>query len=706
MLSWWPRSSPGRGPRWRLAAILGTGILVGTGVLPPSAAALPISRNFGEPQPRTVAERLDGADRQAVAISTSRKLTSLRTVPVVYLLAGPSDAGSLAAGPEAARNGGAILYTDGGSLPAAVGDELVRLSPSRVEVVGGSSTITSAVVSRVTTLLGPATVVERIAGKTSFGTAAALSARSFQPGGVSTALVASAADFFAAVVAGPAAASLDAPLLLVTRDTLPDETAAELRRLNPGRVIVVGGTASVSKDVMARIDAIVPDVERVSGSDRYTTATAVAARFFPNAATVVATSGLNDTGGPAVVPLAAATGAPILLTQSGDQLPTATRDSLLSLKPRRVYIAGGLSEIIRGELTGYSDGRLAVPTDDATYPVWASGYHDPGEMLTIIKATEIAYPSLVHVFSIGKSYEGRDIWAAKVSDNVLIDENEPEVLVDALHHGAEHLGVEQALYLLATLTSGYATDAQVRRLVDEREIWIIFAVNPDGWAYDISGGTYQYWRKNRQPNGKFNPGTDLNRNYSYMWGCCEASSTEPYTWNYRGPYPFSAPETKAVADFVASRVVQGKQQIRTHVTLHTNGELILYPYSYTLQRLPIDMYPDDYAVFRAMARTMATMNGYTAEQSSQLYPSDGDEIDWLYATYRIFSFTFELYPTEKAAGTKGIVYVSDSVIAKQTARNRGALLYLIDAAACPYAAIGRAAEYCSDSPAAGPSASP
>ena len=276
----------------------------------------------------------------------------------------------------------------------------------------------------------------------------------------------------------------------------------------------------------------------------------------------------------------------------------------------------------------------------------------------------------------------------------------------AIHHSAEHLGVEQALYLLATLTSGYAMDAQVRRLVDEREIWIIFAVNPDGWAYDISGGTYQYWRKNRQPNGKFNPGTDLNRNYSYMWGCCEASSIEPYTWNYRGPYPFSAPETKAVADFVASRVVQGKQQIRTHVTLHTNGELILYPYSYTLQRLPIDMYPDDYAVFRAMARTMATMNGYTAEQSSQLYPSDGDEIDWLYATYRIFSFTFELYPTEKAAGTKGIVYVSDSVIAKQTARNRGALLYLIDAAACPYAAIGRAAEYCSDAPAAGPSASP
>jgi murein tripeptide amidase MpaA len=689
--------------RWRLVGVLGVGILIGGGVSPPAAEAFPMSRNFGEPRPRVTTERLDGADRQGVAIAISGQLSSRGAVPVVYLVSGAADAGALAAAPAAARDGGAILYTDGGSLPAAVGAELVRLKPARVEFVGGSSTIAIGVLRQAAALLGPDTVVERISGKTPFATAAAFSARSFQAHSTETAVVASQDDFFAAVAAGSAAAVLGAPLLLVTRYDLPDATGAELRRLGPGRVIVVGGTASVSNDVVAAIDAIVPGVERVYGGDRYATAAAVAARFFPHATTVVTTSGASDVGGLAAVPLAAVNRAPILLTQSGDQLPAATRDSLVSLKPFRILIAGTLSEIVRGELIGFSDGRLTVPTDDATYPAWDAGYHDPSEMLTVIKATEIAYPSLVHVFSIGKSYEGRDIWAAKISDNVSVDENEPEVLVDALHHADEHLGVEQALYLLGTLTSGYETDPVVRRLVDEREIWIIFAVNPDGWAYDLSGGDYHAWRKNRQPTGNYNVGTDLNRNYGYKWGCCEASSADPWTWNFRGTAPFSAPETKAVADFVASRVVDGKQQIRTHVTLHTHGEFILYPFAYTLQRLPSDMNPDDYAVFRKMAAAMAALNGYAYKQSSQDYPSDGDEIDWMYASYRIFSFTFELYPTVSAG--KGIVYPPASVVARQTARNRGALLYLIDAAACPYATIGKATQYCSNT-AADSSASP
>jgi len=690
--------SSGRPVRWRLVALLGVGTLMGSGVFAAPAAARPVAHYFADPPSRVVTERLGGADRSSVAISISGQLSRRGAVSVVYLVSDEPDAEAAAAGPAAARDGGAILYTDGDSLPAAVADELLRLAPARVRVIGGSSQIADAVLGRVSALLGPDTMVERISGKTPDATAAALSARAFAPGSATTAVIAPADDLFAAIAAGPAAAVLGAPLLLVSRNALPDATAAELRRLGPKHVIVIGGAATVSETVLAGIEVIIPSVERVSGGDRYATAAAVETRFFSDATTVVATYGPSDTGGLAAVPLAAASKAPILFVQAGDQLPTTTRDGLISLMPRLIYLAGPMSEIIRGELIGFSDGRLTIPAEDATYPAWNSGFHDPGEMLTVIKATEIAYPSLVHVFSIGKSYEGRDIWAAKVSNNVSIDEDEPEVMVDALHHASEQLGVEQALYLLGTLTADYATYAQVRRLVNSREIWIIFAVNPDGWVYDISADGYKFWRKNRQPNGQFNPGTDINRNYGYKWGCCDASSADPWTWNYRGPYPFSAPESKALADFVDSRVVDGKQQIRTHVTLHTNGELILYPFSYTLQQLPIDMAPDDYAVFRAMAKAMASLNGYSYEQSSQLYPTDGDEIDWLYGSYGIFSFTMELYPTELVAGTKGIFYPLSSVIAKQTARNRGALLYLIEAAACPYAVIGKAAQYCSDLP--------
>ncbi|MEO7663847.1 MAG: M14 family metallopeptidase, partial [Candidatus Limnocylindrales bacterium] len=357
-------------------------------------------------------------------------------------------------------------------------------------------------------------------------------------------------------------------------------------------------------------------------------------------------------------------------------------------------LGGAITPITLGEIVGWADGRLAVPAPGPTYPGYDSRYHDYGELVTYIRAAEIAFPTLVHVFSIGKSDQGRDIWAAKISDNVMVDEAEPEVLFDALHHAREHLTVEQALRVLSTLVNGYGIDPKVTKLVDGREVWIAFALNPDGWAYDLSGSPYVGWRKNRQPNaGTTAVGTDLNRNYGYHWGCCGGSSGNPADWNYRGPAAWSATETRVLRDFVLSRVVDGQQQIRTHVTLHTNGELILWPFGYTKTDIPADMKPDDHATFVAMGRAMAAMNGYTAEQSSDLYVTDGDQIDWLYATQGIFSFTFELYPTEQVS-SHADHEPPDEVIEAQTNRNMGALLYLISMASCPYAAIGKTSTYC------------
>jgi carboxypeptidase T len=97
----------------------------------------------------------------------------------------------------------------------------------------------------------------------------------------------------------------------------------------------------------------------------------------------------------------------------------------------------------------------------------------------------------------------------------------------------------------------------------------------------------------------------------------------------------------------------------------------------------------DYSALRALGRGMAARNGYKAEQSSDLYITDGDEIDWLYGRYRIFSYTFELYPAETGT-VKGDFYPDDSHIAAETARNRSALLRLILRAACVYTDLGPA----------------
>jgi hypothetical protein len=344
-------------------------------------------------------------------------------------------------------------------------------------------------------------------------------------------------------------------------------------------------------------------------------------------------------------------------------------------------------------------GLSVTPVAASDFPTRDSRYHSYSEMVSDIRAVEAAHPSIVHVFSIGKSYQGRNIWAAKVSDNVGTDESEPEILFDALHHAREHLTVEQALYLLHVLADGYGSDSYVTSLVNTREIWIVFAVNPDGFEYDLTctgsaDPPYCAWRKNRQPNaGTSAIGTDLNRNYDYRWGCCGGSSSSPASILYRGSSAFSAPETRALRDFVLSRVINGVQQIKAHITLHTNGQLVLWPYGHTYTDIPADMTAVDHQVFVALGKGMAARNGYTPEQSSDLYITDGDQIDWMYGRQRIFSFTWELYPLETPT-VWGDHYPADEQIAAAVSRNRTALLYLISEGGCPYGIVGLAKFNC------------
>ena len=320
------------------------------------------------------------------------------------------------------------------------------------------------------------------------------------------------------------------------------------------------------------------------------------------------------------------------------------------------------------------------------FPAGSEGFHTYAEMSADVAAVAAAHPSIVKRFSIGRSYQGRELWAAKVSDNVGVDENEPEVLFEGLHHGDEHMSLEMTLRILHWLAEGYGRDAYVTKLVDNREVWIIFAVNPDGATYDISGGSYRLWRKNRQPNaGSSYVGTDLNRNYDYRWGCCGGASSDPASIKYRGAAPYSAPESRAVANFIDSRVVGGRQQIRASIHFHTFGRLVMWPYGYTYTDLPTDMTVDDHRALVAIGRNMAASNGYMPQQASDLYISSGTTRDWAYGRYRIFSYTFEL---------TAVSYPDDATIASETGRNRSAVLYLIDMAHCPYGAIGLSATHC------------
>jgi len=324
------------------------------------------------------------------------------------------------------------------------------------------------------------------------------------------------------------------------------------------------------------------------------------------------------------------------------------------------------------------------------FPPADANYHNYAEMVSAINTDVTAHSNIAQKLSIGTSYEGRDMPLIKISDNVGVDENEPEILFNAHQHAREHLTVEMALYLIDLFTDGYGSDPRITNLVNTREIWIVPDMNPDGGEYDIATGSYRSWRKNRQPNAT-NVGTDLNRNWSHQWGCCGGSSSSTGSDTYRGPSPFSAPETQRLRDFVLSRRVGGVQQIKANVDFHTYSELVLWPYGYTTANTAPGLAADQQQTFATIGRQMAATNGYTPEQASDLYIADGVVIDWMWGNQGIFSYTFEMFPT--GAGGGGF-YPADEVIPAQTSRNREAVLILSEYADCPYRAIGKEAQYC------------
>jgi hypothetical protein len=321
---------------------------------------------------------------------------------------------------------------------------------------------------------------------------------------------------------------------------------------------------------------------------------------------------------------------------------------------------------------GFKLQRISERDDPVTaydFPQQHAGYHNYAEMIADIQAVANVHSATVHLFSIGLSYQGRDLVAARISDDASDNPAEPGVLYVASHHAREHLTVEVALDLLHTFAE--STDPTVQSLVLSRQIYIVFNLNPDGSEYDISGDRYMYWRKNRQPTPDSRRiGTDLNRNYSYRWGCCRGSSPRPASQTYRGPAPFSAPETAALRDFVLAHA-----NVRTSISYHSYGRLILYPYGYTYADVPPDMTQVDHNALVEIAAEMARTTGYRPEQGSDLYITDGTFDDWMYGERHIYPFTFEL-------GGSGF-YPDDSFIPIETARNRAAAIYVAQVADCP-----------------------
>jgi carboxypeptidase T len=243
--------------------------------------------------------------------------------------------------------------------------------------------------------------------------------------------------------------------------------------------------------------------------------------------------------------------------------------------------------------------------------------------------------------TVGTSVQGRPIWGLKIAKAVAGPDTRPVAFFNALTHAREPEGMQALFYFVDDLRARYGTDPEAAYLLENRVIYIVPVVNPDGYFKNESTnpGGGGLWRKNmRNNNGNPNDqdGVDINRNYGFQWGFDNAgSSGTASSETYRGPSAFSEPETRAQRDIVVTL------QPKTGLSFHTYGDLLLHPWGYTTTA------PSDSNTFYEWEDDMSLGNGYLAGQGIRvLYPVNGEFNDWTYGDValkpRAFTWTPEV----------------------------------------------------------------
>jgi len=310
--------------------------------------------------------------------------------------------------------------------------------------------------------------------------------------------------------------------------------------------------------------------------------------------------------------------------------------------------------------------RLMLPdcanpvTDPCIQPIVSlepyDRYHSLDEGVCFLQNLAQQFPQICRLVSIGTSVEGRDIWALVVSDNGGAREpGEEQILFTGVTHAREWISFEMVLYLAECLACNYPHDPHVRQIVDRAVVWMVPAVNPDGYEY--SWTVDRLWRKNRRYNGNGSWGVDINRNYDFRWGYDNwGSSPNPDAQIYRGPYPASEPETQAIQNLLAAEV------FAIAVSFHSYGQYFLHPWGFTAEVLPRSD-----AAFRAAAgksvRLIYGSSGaiYRPGQSSfTLYSTNGDFNDYAYGAAGVLAFTVELRPVSSLDG--GFLLPEDQIL--------------------------------------------
>ncbi len=318
------------------------------------------------------------------------------------------------------------------------------------------------------------------------------------------------------------------------------------------------------------------------------------------------------------------------------------------------------------------EARLAASTRASALPSGRTTYRTLADYESELKALAAQNPGLVKLITLPKkTFGGREVIGIEIAENVNVNDGRPAFLNVGVHHAREWPAGENPMEWAYELVKGFkAGNPRVTRIVRQSRNIVVPIVNPDGFnasraagalagqdggrdesvddtAYLIAGATTggEYRRKNcRAPDnsetaqcltsaGLAESGVDPNRNYGGLWGGPGADATNLFAQTYRGPGPFSEPETQNIKELV------GSSQVMTLITNHTTAGLILRAPGLASLGDPVD----EERGYKALGDAMAKENGYFSQKSFELYDTTGTTEDWTYNTAGGFGFTFEVY---------------------------------------------------------------
>nr|XP_008106759.1 PREDICTED: carboxypeptidase A6 isoform X3 [Anolis carolinensis] len=205
-------------------------------------------------------------------------------------------------------------------------------------------------------------------------------------------------------------------------------------------------------------------------------------------------------------------------------------------------------------------------------------YHSLEEIQDWMYQLNTTHSDLIHMFCVGKSYEGRPLNVLRLGKRSW--GYKKAVWIDCGIHAREWIGPAFCQWFVKEALQTYQSDPAMRRMLNQLYFYIMPIFNVDG--YHFSWTHDRFWRKTRSKNSRFHcHGVDANRNWKVKW-CDEGASLHPCDDTYCGPFPESEPEVKAVAHFLRKH----RKQIKVYLSFHAYAQMLLYPYSYKYATIP------------------------------------------------------------------------------------------------------------------------